>query len=344
MTKVSLLDLSKTHPGGGLAAVDSLSLEVESGTILALLGPSGCGKTTALKMIAGLITPSSGDIRFDGESVLQEAPEQRGAVMVFQDPLLFPHMSVAENVGFGLKMRGLAPTKTALRVAEMLEMVQLPDLGRRRPDQLSGGQRQRVALARALILRPKALLLDEPLSGLDAGLRAEMLGLIAALQKATGVTTIFVTHDQEEAVALADQVALMFAGRLRQIGPPEEFFRRPADQSVARFFGGVNFVPGAAEGALFHSPLGPLHLPEGTLQGSGVLTIRPESIRLGAGAENTLTARIVQIAYLGSQMRLRLAVGGVPLEASLPPDLVAGMQVGGDINITLPRSAIWVLD
>ncbi|MCA9784892.1 MAG: ABC transporter ATP-binding protein, partial [Candidatus Cloacimonetes bacterium] len=178
----------------------------------ALLGPSGCGKTTTMRMLAGLLQPSSGDIRFEGKSVMAVPPERRGAVMVFQKHLLFPHMSVAENIGFGLKMRGMGKAEIARRVGAMLALVQLPGYEKRRPHQLSGGQQQRVALARALVIEPTVLLLDEPLANLDANLRLEMRKLIRNLQQELNITTFFVTHDQEEAVMLADRVALMVDG------------------------------------------------------------------------------------------------------------------------------------
>ena len=209
MTHVSIQSLTKVYPGADTPALDNLSLEIATGELTALLGPSGCGKTTTMKMIAGLLEPTSGDVRFNDRSILREKPENRGVVMVFQNYLLFPYMSVADNVGFGLKMRKTDPAEIKRRVGEMLDLVKLPDLGDRKPSALSGGQQQRIALARALIVQPEVLLLDEPLSNLDAHLRFEMRDLIRSLQQEMGITTIFVTHDQEEAVVLADRVALM---------------------------------------------------------------------------------------------------------------------------------------
>ena len=214
MTQVSIQKLTKIYPGADTPALDQLSLEIPTGELTALLGPSGCGKTTTMKMIAGLLEPTSGDVTFDGRSVLRDKPEDRGVVMVFQNYLLFPYMSVADNVGFGLKMRKIDPAEIKRRVGEMLDLVKLPDLGDRKPSALSGGQQQRVALARALIVQPDVLLLDEPLSNLDAHLRFEMRDLIRSLQQEMGITTIFVTHDQEEAVVLADRVALILDGQM----------------------------------------------------------------------------------------------------------------------------------
>ena len=343
MTQVVLTGLTRTWPGAAAPALDRLSLEVAPGSLAALLGPSGCGKTTALRMIAGLLAPTSGDIAFDGRSVLDQSPERRGAVMVFQDHLLFPHMSVAENVGFGLRMRKLPRREISVRVAEMLERVRLPDLGARRPSDLSGGQRQRVALARALVVRPRVLLLDEPLSNLDAHLRAEMRDLIRGLQRDLGITTILVTHDQEEAVTMADRVALLLDGRLRQHDTPEALFRRPADMAVARFFGGCNFLPGRVRGGVFEGPLGRLSLPPGLREGEGTLTFRPESVRVGDGEVNRLSVRVAERRYLGARTRLRLAAGGTVIEADLPPDSAAGLGEGDSLAINLPPASLWVL-
>jgi ABC-type Fe3+/spermidine/putrescine transport system ATPase subunit len=343
MTTVSIRNLSRVYPGAASPALDTLSLDIASGELLALLGPSGCGKTTTIKMIAGLLPPSGGEILFDGRSILRDRPETRGAVMVFQRTLLFPYMSVAENVGFGLRMRKRPGEEIARRVGEMLARVRLPDLGQRRPSDLSGGQQQRVALARALIVQPDVLLLDEPLSSLDAHLRAEMRDLIRSLQRDLGITTIFVTHDQEEAVVLADRVALILDGRLCQHDVPQAFYQRPASEAVARFFGGRNFVRGMARDGVFHSDLGPLALPEGASPGPGTLTIRPEAIRIGAAAENAITMRVSDRVYLGAQTRLTLALGAVTLDAVLPPDAVECISQGDSIDIHLPRQSLWVL-
>jgi ABC-type Fe3+/spermidine/putrescine transport system ATPase subunit len=198
-------------------------------------------------------------------------------------------------------------------------------------------------LARALIIEPKVLLLDEPLSNLDANLRLEMRDLIRSLQRASGITTIFVTHDQEEAVVLADRVALILDGRLRQYDRADAFYRRPADRDVARFFGGQNFVAGTSQGGVFRSALGALYLPDDARQGVGTLTFRPESIRVGGAGENSLAARVVDRLYLGTQTRLRLAVGEVAIEAVISPDQAEGLEAGAEVPITLPRQSLWVL-
>jgi putative spermidine/putrescine transport system ATP-binding protein len=283
MTTLTLDQLSKTYATAGQAALHPLDLVVQSGSLTALLGPSGSGKTTTMKLIAGLVRPDTGDIRLGDRSIRDLAPDQRGVAMVFQNPLLFPHLTVVGNVGFGLRMRGIGQDTIAARVRDMLDRVRLTGLGDRKPSQLSGGQAQRVALARALILRPEVLLLDEPLSSLDPGLRDEMRQLIRDLQRETGITTLVVTHDQTEAVVLADRIALLLDGRLAQHDQPEAFYDRPATEAVARFFGGVNFIPGTARAAIFQSPLGTFVLPPGRAEGDGLLTIRPEALRLGPG-------------------------------------------------------------
>jgi len=347
MTHVSVVDLTKLYPGAARPSVDRLSLEIGTGELTALLGPSGCGKTTTMKMIAGLLAVTSGDIRFDGRSVLGDRPEDRGAVMVFQNSLLFPYMSVADNVGFGLKMRHVPRREIARRAAEMLERVRLPGVGDRRPGELSGGQQQRVALARALIVRPKVLLLDEPLSNLDAHLRLEMRDLIRGLQREMGVTTVFVTHDQEEAVVLADRIALVLDGRLKQYAAPATFYRRPADEATARFFGGRNFVAGTVRDGVFESALGPLVLPGGIADGPGTLTFRPENARLaatvGPACANRVAARVISKTYLGTQTRLRVTVNGLALDLLANPNDAAGIGEGTEIAVMLAPDALWVL-
>jgi len=345
LTHVTLNGLTKQYPGADSPSLDHLSLEIASGELTALLGPSGCGKTTTMKMIAGLLTPTSGDVTFDGRSVLQDKPEHRGVVMVFQNYLLFPYMSVAANIGFGLKMRKIDQQDIDRRVADMLQLVKLPDLGARRPSELSGGQQQRVALARALIVQPNVLLLDEPLSNLDAHLRFEMRDLIRKLQQELGITTIFVTHDQEEAVVLADKVALILDGQLKQYDAPDAFYRQPVDKATAVFFGGQNFIDGSVSNGRFSSAIGELQLPENIQQGPGTLTIRPENVRIGGadnqnnGVEATLTDKI----YMGTQTRLMCNIAQTPIQIIANPNDVAGYEVGMPIPLVFPQESLWVL-
>ncbi|RYI32992.1 MAG: ABC transporter ATP-binding protein, partial [Acetobacteraceae bacterium] len=342
MTTLALSGVTKAYPGAGQAAVQNLDLTVDSGSLTALLGPSGSGKTTTMKLIAGLLIPDAGQISLDGNPITSFPPERRDIAMVFQEPLLFSHLTVAQNVGFGLRMRGLPPSEIAPRVADMLDRVRLTGLGQRRPTQLSGGQRQRAALARALILRPKVLLLDEPLSSLDPALRDEMRSLIRALQRETGTTTLVITHDQAEAVALSDSIALLLGGRIAQHAPPEAFYRRPASEAVARFFGGVNFIPGTVRSGVFHSSLGPLALSADATDGDHLMTIRPEALRLGLG-ENARTARVTGLTFLGTQTRVDLDLDGIALQALVSPDAAGGLAQGAEVPISLPPEALWLL-
>ena len=310
MTHVSIKNLTKVYPGLTVPSLDNLSLEINSGSLTALLGPSGCGKTTTMKMIAGLLDQTSGDVTFDGTSILKEKPENRGVVMVFQNHLLFPYMNVQDNIGFGLKMRNVHKDEIFNRVIKMLDLVKLPNMENRMPKELSGGQQQRVALARALIVQPRVLLLDEPLSNLDAHLRFEMRDLIRNLQQSMGITTIFVTHDQEEAVVLADQVALILDGKLKQYAQPDVFYKKPIDVVTAKFFGGQNFIKGTSRNNNFSSNIGKLALPKDCLQGNGILTFRPENVQIGKGPKsvNTIKAKIIEKIFLGTQTRLKLSI------------------------------------
>ena len=344
MTHVSLKELTKVYPGSVEPSLDRLSLEIASGELTALLGPSGCGKTTTMKMIAGLLAPTGGDVTFDGRSVLRDKPEHRGVVMVFQNYLLFPYMSVAANIGFGLKMRKVDQAEIDRRVNDMLDLVKLPDLGSRRPSELSGGQQQRVALARALIVQPNVLLLDEPLSNLDAHLRIVLRDLIRNLQQDMGITTIFVTHDQEEAVVLADKVALILDGRLKQYDVSSAFYSRPVDKATALFFGGQNFIPGSVHDSQFEASFGTLHLSERNTNGAGTLTIRPENIRIGhSSSENTVAASLTDKIYMGTQTRLQCQVGDVSLQVIANPNDVHEYNPGDTISLYFPQDSLWVL-
>jgi ABC-type Fe3+/spermidine/putrescine transport system ATPase subunit len=349
MTEVQLHSLNKQYGNQHHAVVD-LSLVAPCGQITALLGPSGCGKTTVLKMIAGLLPPTSGDITFDGQSVRLVPPEKRGAVMAFQNHLLFPHMNVADNIAFGLKMRGEPGAAIQQRVVEMLELVRLTGYGRRQPHQLSGGQKQRVALARALIVQPKVLLLDEPLSNLDAHLRHEMRDLILSLQRQLGITTIVVTHDQEEAVILADRVALIFDGRLQQVGEPADFYERPLTEPIARFFGSVNFIPGRKHGSCVQTSIGSfpwagaVDVPDGPVK----LTIRPENVLLSdCQQEQSVPGRVLSHVYAGTHTRFKIAT----TDPALPPlELLADaasqrrFRDGDTVFLHFPPEKIWLIE
>jgi putative spermidine/putrescine transport system ATP-binding protein len=340
---LQLLNLTKSFPGAVPAAVRDLCLSLPAGQMTALLGPSGAGKSTVLKLVAGLLAPDTGDIRLSGRSLLGLPPERRNVVLVVQNAALFPHLTLTDNVGFGLRMRGLPATQIRAAVEPMLDRVQLAGLGLRRPHQLSGGQAQRGALARALVLKPDLLLLDEPLSNLDAALRDEMRALIRRLQQETGTTTLVVTHDQAEAVVIADHIALLLQGRLAQMASPDDIFCRPASVAVARFFGGLNFLPGHSAGGIFASALGPLPLPAGLTEGPGTLTIRPEALLLGQEGPDARAATVVTTTFLGTQTRVDLTVSGVPLAALVAPDAARGLVPGQTVGVTLPPSATWVI-
>ncbi|MGB9592526.1 MAG: ABC transporter ATP-binding protein [Anaerolineae bacterium] len=345
MTQVCLHQLNKVFRGKGTVhAVHDLNLEIASGRITALLGPSGCGKTTTLKMIAGLLHPSSGDITFDGKSVLRIPPEKRGASMVFQNYLLFPYMSVGENVAFGLTMRHEDKRVIRKKVAEMLELVRLPGFEERRPKQLSGGQQQRVALARALIIGPKVLLLDEPISNLDAHLRDEMRELIVSIQRELKITTIFVTHDQEEAVVLADKIALMFDGVLHQFDEPSVFYQRPATARIARFFGGVNFLKGRKQGNQVETCLGVMNIdPQPIADGPVLLTIRPENLKLGEEGENKVNAVVTSRVYCGTHARYKVEADGCHFELVTDAGHMQCFHEGDVVPLRFPREKIWLV-
>lgn len=342
MTTVTLQHLTRRF--GNVAAVNALSLEIQSGEMVAFLGPSGCGKTTTLRMIVGLLLPSGGDILFDGKSMLTVPTEKRGAVMVFQKHLLFPTLTIAQNVGFGLRMRGLPQNEIAARVTEMLELVHLPGFENRRAHELSGGQQQRVALARGLIIRPRVLLLDEPLANLDANLRLEMRELIRSIQQELKITSIFVTHDQEEAVMLADRVALMFDGVLQQFDAPRVFYERPLNAAIARFYRSENFLSGIKRGSQVETALGTLRVTSSDAQPDGpvLLTVRPEDVAIGVGPDNNrITAKVTAVIYMGTHTQLQLNVDGRTWRAEGPADFTA--QPGDNLSVHLPDKRIWLL-
>ncbi len=338
---LDVIGLGKAY--GDKWAVKDLSLSVPPGALVALLGPSGCGKTTTLRMIAGLIEPDAGDIRFDGESVARLPPERRGAVMVFQQPTLFSHLDVAANVGFGLRMRREPRAVIAERVRAALAQVQLTGLERRRIGQLSGGQQQRVALARALVTAPRVLLLDEPLSNLDPSLRDEMRELIARLHAEQGITTLLVTHDRQEAMTLAERIAFLSDGRLQQYGAAPELYERPATVAVAQFFGMVNLFPASITGGIAQTALGPLRLVSGVENISeAVVGIRPEHIALCPG-ENAVTGRVAGCTYLGQQQRLTLRTVGSEYEITVLAPAEMPVMRGQEITVSLPAERLQII-
>jgi ABC-type Fe3+/spermidine/putrescine transport system ATPase subunit len=315
---------------GASVTVGPIDLIVQQGEFVTLLGPSGCGKTTTLNMIGGFVTPDEGGIRLAGRPVEALPPFRRDLGIVFQDYALFPHRTVAENIGFGLRMRRVGRSEIVRRVNEAMQLVRLDGLGQRRPGQLSGGQRQRVALARALVIQPSLLLLDEPLSNLDLKLREEMRIEISTLQRRLGIAALFVTHDQEEALTMSDRIAVMRGGRIEQLGSAREIYERPASAFIAGFIGSTNLIRGSV--AVPREPggivrvdtvAGPamIHVVDGLPDGGAVLLmIRPERLKLanpGAAPEgaNTWPAQVLRTIYLGGRMevRLRLRDGGTAI-------------------------------
>ncbi|MBD1913794.1 MULTISPECIES: ABC transporter ATP-binding protein [unclassified Leptolyngbya] len=326
-----------------IAAVRDLWLEVRSGEVLSLLGPSGCGKSTTLQMVAGVLRPDSGVIQLDGKTLNAIPPEKRDVALVLQRGLLFPHLTVGENVAFGLKMRGIGRAERDAQAAEMLRQVQLEGFGDRKSSELSGGQAQRVALARSLVIAPKLLLLDEPLSALDANLREEMQDLILRLQAQTGVTMLVVTHDQAEAVVLSDRIALMFEGRLRQVATPEQLYRQPCDESTARFMGGVNFFPAQAYGHRWQLATGETLSSATAQEGTVHVTIRPEQVRVlnhPSSGTNTFAAKIMGQRFTGTQRRLTLSLASeLVIQAWVNP--VHEWAIAQQVWVHLPPEALW---
>lgn len=310
-------------------AIDGISLEVKESERMVLLGPSGSGKTTTLRAIAGLVAPSTGDILFDDESVLGVPAERRGAAMVFQDYTLFPFKTVAENVGFGLRLRRVSASERRRRVGEALASVRLSGFDDHWPDEISGGQRQRVALARALVVRPRLLLLDEPLTSIDPTLRQELAELVCEVQRNEAITTIMVTHDQREAMAVADRIALMMDGRIRQVGSPQDFYDHPVDLDVARFFGADNVLAGTKHGRVVHTPIGDLIVADTTISDGPVLvTIRPDVIASGPGPVNNLVVQVDSSRFVGVAIDCRTNAHGTQIRWLAP--ISAGQPVPGD--------------
>ena len=318
--------LERVTAGYGGVVLRDLSLAVDPGSLTALVGPSGCGKTTLLKVIAGLLAPATGDVWFGTERMTATAAEKRNIAMVFQKPLLFPHMSVAENVAFGLAMRGWPPARRRAAAEDALRMVQLEGFADRRPRELSGGQEQRVTLARALVTQPRVLLLDEPLSALDESLRAEMRGLVRQLQRRLAITTIFVTHDQREAGEVGDQVAILLDGGIAQAGPPRVFYTDPATEAVARFFGWcVIETPGRGAAVAFHPSAAHLCSDPPGLETPGSFPVVIEHVA-DVGTELRLSVRFQSGSRLDVVQRVNAE--GAPVPAA-----------GATARLVVPQSA-----
>ncbi len=347
MASLTLDGLTKSY--GDVAVVKSVSLDVRDGEFLVLLGPSGCGKTTTLRMIAGFVPPSGGSIRIGDQDITGLPPWKRNAGLVFQSYALFPHMTVAQNVAFGLEMRKTARSEVAPRVAEALRLVRLDGFGERYPRQLSGGQQQRVALARALVIRPDVLLLDEPLSNLDAKLRLQVRLEIRALQQQTGLTTVMVTHDQEEALTMADRLVVMSDGAVRQLGTQSDLYERPADLFVADFVGRSTMIAGTvtAPGA-FRSDGGlVLTCPASAVKGPATIALRPERLTLGPaahGLDNHVPGAVSFVSYLGAMLDVHVRLNATDHVVVQVPNRSDGLApaVGDAIEVGWPASACLV--
>ena len=351
--EVTLVDLVKRF--GEFTAVAGVNLEMPPGEFFSLLGPSGCGKTTTLRMIAGFERPTEGQILLDGVDMAQTPPHKRNVNTVFQNYALFPHLTVSENVAFGLKYQKANKEETRDRVGKALELVQMSQFANRRPNQLSGGQQQRVALARALILNPKVLLLDEPLGALDAKLRKALQIELKSLQQEVGITFIYVTHDQEEALTMSDRIAGMSQGRVEQVGPPQEIYEAPATAYVADFLGVSNLMEADAKGAAAGGckvVLGDFELVAGqgdsTTSGPAKITIRPERVAVGeqgTTGENVVPAIVERVVYVGATLQVILHLAsGQTIQAWMPNDGDIEAHRSGDaVTARFPREALRVL-
>jgi len=340
---LSINGIKKRYKGAKTACLDGIDLELEKGEILVLLGPSGCGKTTLLKIIAGLESQDEGEVIVDGECIDGIATEKRPISMVFQKPYLFKNMTVFQNISFAPRINGRFKTKEEMNeeTQKYIDLVKLTGFEDRSATQLSGGQEQRVSLARALILKPKLLLLDEPLSALDANLRVEMRLAVRDICKQLGQTVIFVTHDQEEAVAIGDKVALISEGKIVQCSQPNMFFKRPATKTVARFFGWKNFIECDYDGnGNVDSILGKFNVPDCDLEaGRKIMVVRPESF---CEADDGIECTVEQISYLGMKVDYTLKIGDQQIFASMDPRELK--RPGDIIKISIKGDAVWVVD
>ena len=342
--EVRMEGLSRRY--GAVVALDGLDLTVQAGELVALLGPSGCGKTTTLRLLAGLEDADAGTITVGGNDVTRLPASKRDMGMVFQAYSLFPHMTVRQNVAFGLRLRRVSSAQRDRRALEMLELVALSSQADRYPHQLSGGQQQRVALARALAIEPQVLLLDEPLSALDAKVRAQLRDQIRRIQLEVGITTLFVTHDQEEALAIADRVGVMRDGHIEQLAPPVDVYSRPATSFVAEFVGLTNRLPGTVSGSTVtvrgrDLPLVDLSTPAGPV----TALVRPEAVTLASdssGEPGPLTGTVIASTFLGATSRVTVDLGDITIMAQLSTADAAGLPAGSRVSLTIRPDPVLV--
>jgi len=352
---MGFLDIDKLRKTYGVqAVVANFELAVEKGEFISFLGPSGCGKTTTLRMVAGFETPSAGEIRINGKDVTRLRPNQRNVGMVFQSYALFPNMTIADNVGFGLKIAKQPGDAIKKRVDEMLNLIKLPALGGRYPYQLSGGQQQRVALARALAIKPQVLLLDEPLSALDAKIRVSLRQEFRAIQRELGITTIYVTHDQEEALSMSDRIVVMSEGRVEQIGTPFEIYNYPRTRFVASFVGHLNVLrgrvvdPAAGRIAVDDQEIVATRgFPDAKAGDIRSVSLRPEAVALeeSAGARNRMQGTVDEVSFLGAVVRIRVRFkdNTISLDTFNKPNLPPP-QRGQKVSVNFAQDALLVLE
>ena len=341
MTRVNLISLTKTYTNQRIPVLKDFSLSVDDGEMVALLGPSGSGKSTLLKLIAGIERPEAGDIQFDDSSILSIPPNKRGAVFMFQKSYLFPFLNVAENIGFGLKVQARPAETIRTEVARMLDLIGLPGTERRKPSQLSGGEQQRVALARALVTNPKLLLLDEPLNSLDATVRLNLQEAIRNIQRELGITTIMVTHDLDEAMAMSDRMALLIHGKVAAFDRPNVLFQRPPCVETAKFVGVTTFVDGKADHGWLDSALGRLKIGDEKKAGRAVYAIRPEHIRIQKETcENALAGVVQSCLYRGEHMEYQVSLGETIVRARVPA-ASEFVPHGAQVQVVLPREHLF---